>query len=177
MARVPRLVYRDYRPIKQGDRGWTPAREKARWMYSPSLPMSSVGATRNPMPRRQFDTLAHGGTEYEERVKGQPKKRYKPRIAKRRISRREPISRERLEGRERRDYLQERYLDRLAIYKGYRQEWDDLTDNEKTEFWTLYHRLMDGRDQPSFRDYQDYYEDYFDMSYSDYDNFEYGETP
>lgn len=150
------LVYADYRPIREGDSGWTAKKEKARWYYSPSRKVS--------IPIRRFQELARGMSYTEYRKKreamGVPKgSRIKGRY----------------DYRTRADMLKESFARKHGQYTG-RDNWNELTDDEKTEFWDIYHKLVE-EGTPSYTDYTHYYSDYFDLEYGDYDNIEYGPTP
>lgn len=193
-----KLVYKDFRPIRQGDAGWTPEKEKSRWHYSPSSEVS--------ISYRRFVTAAQGGKSYEQQVKekekkGYVKRQYKPRktptkkkptSTKKKPSPKKPIAKKvqkstnfvaeqvkamrhkKIENRL--EYLQDAFARKQADYTGISRSWDELSDQEKTLFWDIYHDFA-YHGQPSQQEFSNYYQNFFDMEYSETDDIAYGETP
>lgn len=169
-----KLTYLDYRPIKEGDEGYTPEKKKARWYYSPSRKYS--------IPYRTFVTEAGGGITYEkyaaqQRKKGVAKKQYKPRTKPTTPRKPKVLTK---------DEIRKQYIDRVLFLKkryakkvagGYEMDWDAMPDSEKTLFWQKYHELMDQYSYPTEDEYDENYADYFDMDYEEVYDLTYGETP
>lgn len=179
-----KLSHDDYRPIRKGDIGWTEEKQKARWYYSPS--------SHNSITLRQFQKFARGGVTYEKYVRkreaaGIARKKYAPRKPKIVVveTPRKPLShqqkRRQKQGTARTKYIQralelkDSFARKRSQQLGYGIVWEDLTDKDKTKFWQVYHELVDHL--PSENDYTDYYDDFFDYSYEDIGDLEYGETP
>jgi hypothetical protein len=185
MASRPTLVYSDYRPIKQGDKGWTPQLEKARNYYSPSRPLNSNSTkNQNPMPVGKFQYYAKGGTdkpkqytEYRKERAAKPTRRYRIKRPEKPFGGVILKPGKYINYRERADFLKEAYVRRISEIEGVQHSWDDLPRYQQTEFWKLYHELVDDSEMPSYRDYQNFYEDYFDLSYDELGDMEYGPTP
>lgn len=169
MANAP-LVYKDYRPIRRGDIGWTPERQKARNYYSPSQ--------RSIIPLRQFQKLARG-VSYPEYVRqrerrGIPQKKYrrvKPKIIA------PPGKRKGVDYQKRVSQLQDAFARRLSEDYDIELTWDELPDFDKTIFWIKYHDLVDRFVPPTIGEVRDEFYDYFDIEYDQYGDLDYGETP
>lgn len=186
-----KLTYGDYRPIKQGDNGWSLEKQKARWYYSPS--------SKTSIPLRQFQKQARGNVSYKTYVKerekqGILKKSYKPRKKPQRPSTAKPkqkkssikksktpikkvVTSKPILNRyqERALFLQNKWATRLSKEYGYQLKFDELPDSEKTRFWEDYHSLVDSG--PPAEDDADYYEDLFDLEYEEILDLSYGDTP
>lgn len=206
MANSNRLVYKDYRPIQKGDKGWSPEKQKNRWMYSPS--------EHKAISRRQFVTGAYGGVRWEKiseqrQKQGIPKKQYRQREIVPKLKPGKKPGKKRLpppseqpvkivkpvkkqKGKKKKEkrgvrdtayiervlFLKEKFAERFSLDYGVQLEWDELTDFDKTLFWDKYHDLVDRNNAPTEETYIDEdFEDYF----GDFDNgfydIEYGETP
>jgi hypothetical protein len=190
---MERLLYKDYRLIKKGDKGWTPEKQKARQMYSPS--------TGNIITRRNFQEQATKVSEIQykkkmgiKEIKAKVEKERKQKEARKRSKQKGKVRKikEKLEKRkehqiisggeratiyrERVLFLQKSYAQKVEQETGYEIDFDSLSDAQRTEFWQVYHQLMD-EGRPSKDRIKYYYDDFFDTSYEEYEDLEYGPTP
>lgn len=173
-----KLQYKDYRPIREGDVGYSDIRKKARWYYSPS--------THTSITYRQYVTLSRGMSyeryAQEKQKKGVIKKQYRPRKGKVTggvIQKPEkPLSEKKryYKGVKRSKYIERALIlkDAYAHKKGTRFE--DLSDLDKTIFWEVYHSLVDDH-MPTLAEYEEDYADFFDLQYEEIEDLSYGTTP
>lgn len=73
--------------------------------------------------------------------------------------------------------LQQSYARKMSEFFGYNVDYEDLTDAEKTDFWSKYHSLVDRSRQPNYDEWIDEYADAFDYDYDEIGELEYGPTP
>lgn len=191
-----KLTYRDFRPIREGDLGYTAAKAKARWYYSPS--------TETAITYRRFGTAARGGQSYEKLAKkkqaeGLEKRRYRPRkpstTPKKKTSKKKStvkhiapigqrgasaeeiaIGRAKSEARDRLLILKLAFAKRNSEFRNRQESWEDMTSADQSLFWELYHEMV-YHGKPSEDEFSGYYENFFDMTYDDIADLEYGETP
>ena len=175
------LEYRDFRPIREGDKGWTPELQKSRHYYSPS--------TGEKLTLRKFQEKARGAsyTEFvkQRQAKGEQPRRNKPRtpapsgkpievVVKPKHRLLDKYIRKEKPGRmhtlyvERAMFMKERFAEKISNEYGYQVDWTDMSDEEKTTFWEVYHDMVDDN-KPSRDEFLDYYSDFFDGDYEDFD--------
>jgi hypothetical protein len=179
-----KLTYRDFRPIRKGDAGWTEKKQKARTYYSPS--------TQQSIPLRTFQAGARGAT-YKEFVQQREKKGEKPKKYKIRVLEVTPVVHSAPTGRGRRRLIESpgkeysKYIERSIFFKnkyarkisedyGYELAWADMPDDEKKQFWDLYHEIVH-QGPPAEEEYATTYEDYFGEYDDALNDIEYGDTP
>lgn len=191
-----KLEYRDFRPIREGDAEYTVERSKARWYFSPS--------SNTAITYYRFVTASKGGISYKKLAKqrekeGIEKKRYRPRksktISKKSTKKRQApkkhiakkgqrgatkkelaIGRAKSEARDRLLILKGAFAKRNSEFRGRDETWDDMTNNDQTLFWEMYHELV-YHGKPGEDEFSNYYENFFDMEYDEVEDLEFGETP
>lgn len=184
------------------DQNWVYSKElakKKRWLISPK--------TGRTISLREFQKNARGKTYtkfVQERIqKGEQPKKYKqkqepaprkapvkapvkppaipvkkePQPPKQIAPTRVATGKMRTKINERVLFLKRRYAQKLSNELGYRVNWVEMEDFEKTQFWEEYHRLVYRPYHPSEDEFRDEFERYFDMDYDEVDDIHYGDTP